>query len=149
MRSADLEAVLAAHAYLRVERPPQLWDTDVELEAFLRLLGEMIAAGLVRNGGVLSEIALNVSNVTVEPEAGAAVPPGDFLALTVRSAGRWGPEATWQPGVTEVAPFVSADLEAAARHARAAYGYSRSLVDDQSSLTIFLRRTATSTERPA
>jgi hypothetical protein len=44
MLAIELEGVLNAHAFLRVERPPELWDTAVELEAFLRVLGEMIAA---------------------------------------------------------------------------------------------------------
>lgn len=72
MLASELEGILNAHAFLRVERPPVLWETDVDLEAFIRALGEMIAAGLVRNGQELSGITLNVSNVTVEPEAAAS-----------------------------------------------------------------------------
>src|SRR6266545_960308 len=68
MLASELEGILNAHAFLRVERPPVLWETDVDLEAFIRALGEMIAAGLVRNGQELSEITLNVSNVTAAPD---------------------------------------------------------------------------------
>jgi hypothetical protein len=140
MDAPELEALLTAHAYLRVERPPALWTTGVDLEAFLPLLGEMIAAGLVRNGQALGEITLNVSNVSVEPDDESHVPPGDFVAFTIRSRGDWAPEATWSPGATTPTPFVSADLAAAAARAGAAYGYTRTLALDQGSVTVFLPR---------
>jgi hypothetical protein len=92
MLASELEGILNADAFLMVERPPVLWETDVDLEAFIRALGEMIAAGLVRNGQELSEITLNVSNVTVEPEAAGPMPAGDFVAVTIRSRGDWSPE---------------------------------------------------------
>jgi hypothetical protein len=44
----DLEALLRAHPFMKVERPPQLWSPDTEDEPFLRMLGEMIALGLGR-----------------------------------------------------------------------------------------------------
>ena len=140
MDATELDALLHAHAYLRVERPPALWSTDVELEAFLPLLGEMIAAGLVRNGQALGEITLNVSNVTVQPDDESPVPSGDFVAFTIRASGDWAPEATWRPGVTTPAPFVSEDLRAAAARAGAAYGYTRTLAPDEGSVTVFLPR---------
>ena len=63
----DLEALLRAHGFMKVERPPQLWSPDTEDEPFLRMLGEMIALGLGR-GNELEDGILNVSNVVVEPE---------------------------------------------------------------------------------
>jgi hypothetical protein len=63
VRASELDGILNAHALLRVERPPELCATTVELEPFIRLLGEMIAAALVRNGHKLEEVTLNVSNV--------------------------------------------------------------------------------------
>jgi len=143
VKATELEAVLTAHPYLRVERPPVVWATDVELEKFLPLLGEMIVAGLCRNGQVLAEITLNVSNVCVEPEHSSPVPAGEFVAVTIRSDGDWAPEATWRPGATVPAPFVSEGLEAAAVQAGAAYGYSRTLADDEGSVTVFLPRART------
>jgi hypothetical protein len=44
----DLDALLRAHGFMRVERPPLLWSPDTEDEQFLRMLGEMIALGLGR-----------------------------------------------------------------------------------------------------
>ena len=52
------------------------------------------SAGLVRNGGVLAEITLNVANVTVEPLVDSTVPAGDFVALSISGGGDWHPEAT-------------------------------------------------------
>ena len=61
--SLNLEPILVAHSYLTVERPPTLWALDADdEERLIRLLGEMIAAGLVRNGGDLPSIVLNVAN---------------------------------------------------------------------------------------
>jgi hypothetical protein len=98
VRVSELDGILNAHAFLRVERPPELWATSVELEPFIRLLGEMIAAALVRNGHKLEEITLNVSNVVVEPEAAGPAPEGDHVAVTIRSRGDWGPR---RPGCRE------------------------------------------------
>lgn len=87
MRPSELDGILNAHAFLRVERPPELWATTVELEPFIRLLGEMIAAALVQNGQVLEEITLNVSNIVIEPAAAGPAPNGDYMAVTIRSIG--------------------------------------------------------------
>jgi hypothetical protein len=40
-RRIDLDALLNAHAFMRVERPPLLWEVDVDDEPFIRTLGEM------------------------------------------------------------------------------------------------------------
>jgi hypothetical protein len=140
MDAGELDGLLSAHSFLRVERPPALWAPGAELESFVRLLGEMISAGLVRNGGVLSEITLNVANVTVEPADESAVPAGDFVAVTIAGSGDWLPEATW-PDASTSYPFVNPDLEAAAGRAGAAYGYTRALAPDHGSVTVFLERT--------
>lgn len=141
MNEDELEAVLNAHAFLRVERPPQLWPTAVELESFLRLLGEMIAAGLVKNGGSLEATTLNIANVTVEPDDESSVPAGDFVALTVHCAGDWSPETVWrETSGNRGEPFVTADLQRAALESGAAYGYTRVLAEGYGSLTMFLPR---------
>jgi hypothetical protein len=141
MDLSELRSILNAHGFLRVERPPAPWSPAAETEPFIRLLGEMIAAALVRNGGLLSEVTLNVANVTVEPATGSAVPAGDFVAISIGSSGRWLPETTW-PADPAAGPLVNADLDTAAHRAGAAYGYVRSLGDDNGSVTVFFRRTA-------
>jgi len=139
LQASELEGLLNAHAFLRVERPPELWAPNADLEPFVRLLGEMISAALVRNGGLLGEVTLNVANVTVEPESGA-VPPGDFVCVTIKSAGDWSPESTWQRDTGGGPALVGADLEAAARTAGAVYGYARVLDGGQGSVTLFFGR---------
>jgi hypothetical protein len=42
MLAGELEGLLKAHAFLWVERPPELWAPRAELEPLIRLLGEMI-----------------------------------------------------------------------------------------------------------
>ena len=99
----------------------------------------MIAAGLVKNGGSLETITLNVANVTVEPDDESSVPSGDFVALTIRCAGDWSPESAWRGTRDDRGGlFVNADLEQAAARAGAAYGYTRVLAENQGSLTTFL-----------
>lgn len=140
MLAAELEGLLNAHPFLQVERPPTLWAPAADLEPFIRLLGEMIAAALVRNGHELAEITLNVSNVTVEPSAAGSVPEGDFVAITIGSQGDWSPETSWHPGDESGAALVSADLRSAATAAGASYGYTRALHDREGSVTVFFRR---------
>jgi len=55
-----LDALLRAHGFMRVERPPQLWEADTDDERFIPLLGEMIAVSLAR-GAKLEELTLNVA----------------------------------------------------------------------------------------
>ncbi len=136
MTAAELEALLTAHAFLQVERPPELWTPASGLEAFIRLLGELISAGLVRNGQNLSALTLNVSNLTVSPEAADPIPAGDFVAVTIRSAGDWSPEASWPRDRI----FVSPELPAAAAAAGTAYGYTRVLAGG-GSVTMLVPRT--------
>jgi hypothetical protein len=59
----------------------------------------------------------------VDAEHGSSVPAGKFVAVTMRSGGCWAPEATWRPGATMPAAFVSEAVEAAAVQGGAAYGY--------------------------
>jgi hypothetical protein len=87
-RRVDLEALLNAHAYMRVERPPLLWEVDVLDEPFIRLLGELIVVGLLHHD-VLGELTLNASNVTVEGEPPEGVSLGDYVAITIAGPGEW------------------------------------------------------------
>jgi hypothetical protein len=138
MTAAEFEGLLNAHAFLRVERPPLLWVPDSELEPFTRLLGELISAGLVRNGGVLDELTLNIANVIVEPEAAGRIPIGELVAVTIRGTGEWAPETTWAVGDQPAAVLESA--QQAATVAGASYLYSRVLAADEGSVTVLLPR---------
>jgi hypothetical protein len=134
VQTAELEGLLRAHAFLQVERPPELWVPAAELEPFARVLGELIAAALARNGKVLEDVTLNVSNVVVEPEAAGLIPVGEHFAVTVGGAGDWMPETKWPE-------LVNADLAAAAAAAGAVSGYSRAL-DGGGSVTVFFPRSS-------
>lgn len=57
----QLAPLLRAHAHVRIEQPPVLWEAEAQDVALARLLGEMIAAALAR-GTPLSEVVLNVAN---------------------------------------------------------------------------------------
>ena len=91
-----LEALLRAHGFMRVERPPELWEADTDEAHLIPLLGEMIAASLAR-GGVLEELSLNAANVRVEDDGGDPS-PGEYVALTVRGKVAWEADAVWLPG---------------------------------------------------
>lgn len=136
-RRIDLEALLNAHAFMHVERPPDLWEVDVEDEPFIRMLGELIVVGLLHHDQ-LAELTLNVSNVTIGNDGPSGVGPGDYLAITIRGGGDWGSEVTWTPSSTE--PLWSVDLDTAARFASAAFAYLRRLGPDEGSITVFVPR---------
>src|SRR4051812_9278962 len=113
----DLGPLLNAHAYLRVERPPALWEADVDDVLLIRTLGEMIVAALGR-GTELGDIVLRANNVTVEPagdDEGPGVPaPGDYVGLSIVGGGDWRPEIRWGPEVPAGAGrprLVNADLD--------------------------------------
>ena len=137
MEPAELAAILTAHAFLAVERPPELWSPDTDAELFLPMLGNMISAGLVRNGGELDAVTLNVSNVSVPAEDEPSIPPGEYVAVTIRGAGDWSPETSWPAGPHRL---IGADLESAAAAAGAEYGYTRVLGPDEGSVTVLLPR---------
>ena len=138
----DLGPYLNAHAFLRVERPPTLWEADADDEPLLRMLGEMIAAGLAR-GAELSAIVLRANNVTVESHEEERPPAvGDYVVLSVLAEGDWLPEYIWSPNAAGGATLVNADLDAAARGAGVRYAYTRQ-ENDIGSVTVFLPRLST------
>jgi hypothetical protein len=136
----DLEALLRAHAFMKVERPPEMWSPDVEDEPFLLMLGEMIALGLGRGTG-LADLTLNVSNVTVDPDEeddeGESIPEGDYVAVTVRGAGVW-EDDLWRAGQGGTTGLLG-NVGPAAGVAGAAYVYSRNL-GSEGSVTALLPR---------
>lgn len=97
-----LDALLRAHAFMKVDRPPEIWEADTEDVRFVPLLGEMIAAALSR-GAELSALTLNVSNVVVEPAENPepverlGPSPGQYLAMTVSRCADLGPDCVWHP----------------------------------------------------
>jgi hypothetical protein len=92
-----IASLLRAHSYMRVERPPKLWEADADDERFVPLLGEMIVVGLTR-GNKLENLTLLASNVVVEADAANDVPLGEYVALSVKGPGDWSPEWRWRPG---------------------------------------------------
>ena len=138
-RRIDLDALLNAHAFMRVERPPQLWEVDVDDEPFIRMLGEMIVVGLLHHD-VLAELTLNASNVTVGDDGPDGVAAGDYLAISIRAPGDWEADTTWTPASKE--PFWSADLDTAVRAASVSFAYRRRLGADEGSITAFIPRSA-------
>ena len=136
--SMDIEPYLVAHAFLRIERPPELWDVECPEREFLGLLGELIVAGLAR-GNALDDLLLNVSNVVVEDDMpGGAPPRGRFVALSVSGSGDWEPELVWTPERTGIRGVVGADLGAAFRAAGVPYAYVR-VGSEGGSVTAYLR----------
>ena len=140
----DLAPLLRAHDYLRVERPPELWEADVGDVALVRVLGEMIAAALAR-GAALGDVVLRANNVTVEGGTGCETDesgppaPGDYVALSVvGEQGNWVDATRW-PGGASGGPLLSEDLEAAISAAEIPFAYSRS-DGAGGSVTVFLRR---------
>ena len=138
-RRVDLDALLNAHAFMRVERPPSLWEVNVDDEPFIRMLGEMIVVGILHHD-VLAELTLNASNVTVGDDAPDGVGSGDYVAISIKGPGEWEEDARWTPASTE--PFWSPDLDAAVRAASASFAYRQRLGDDEGSITVFVPRSA-------
>jgi hypothetical protein len=138
-RRIDLDALLNAHAFMRVQRPPVLWGVDVDDEPFIRMLGEMIVVGLLHHD-VLAELTLNVSNVTVGEDGPDDVSAGDYVAITIEAPGDWEADLPWTQASTE--PFWSPDLDVAVRGASVSFAYRRRLGADEGSITVFIPRSA-------
>jgi hypothetical protein len=133
-----LDEILRAHAFMRTERPPALWEADTEDEPFLRMLGEMIVIGLGR-GNELGDLVLNVNNVTVEPDdEDPSIPPGDYVAITIRGAGDWESDDVWRAGQGPTRGLL-ASVGPAADEAGAVFAYTRNL-GTEGAVTAFLPR---------
>lgn len=136
-RRIDLDALLTAHAFMRVEPPRELWQVDVDDEPFIRMLGEMIVVGLLHHE-VLAELALNASNVTINEDGPDGVAPGDYVAVTIHGPGAWERDMTWTPASAE--PLWSADLDVAVRAASVPFASLRRPSKEQGSITVFIPR---------
>jgi hypothetical protein len=132
----NVESMLRAHSYMRTHRPPDSWNLEADDQTFFGLLGEMIVAGMHR-GNDLGDLTLSVTNVTVLPGTEGPIPTGDHVAVTVSGAGDWTPERTWDPTAgASPPPFVTDDLEAAARGSDAVYGYTRQTSPEAGGITL-------------
>ena len=138
-----LDEILVAHGFMRVERPPVLWEADTDDERFLFMLGEMIVVGLGR-GNELADLTLAVSNIVVEeeddPHETLWLEPGEYVSVTVKGPGVWADDV-WHPGegptrglLTNVAPR--------ADDAGAVHAYARDLGVEGGAVTAFLRRSS-------
>jgi hypothetical protein len=122
---------------MHVERPPTLWEPDALDEPFIRMLGEMIAAGLAL-GNELDDLVLNASNVVVEPgNEPHAVPHGEYVAITIVGPGNWESDASWTPN-SEPAGLLKS-VAYTFEPANAAYAYVRAL-GDSGSITVWVPR---------
>ncbi len=138
-----LGPLLTAHSFMRIERPPLLWDVDAEDSRFVPLLGEMIAASLGK-GTPLAELTLNASNIVVEPfrdDCGEpAVPlPGEYVAITVSGTADLGPDATWTQADPKPTNELLNRLSSSLVRAGATFAYIRQ-TGDHGSFTVFLPR---------
>lgn len=142
----DTGAVLRAHDYMQIERPPLLWDLSAEPEAFFRLFGEMISRGLTR-GSELGELTLKADNIVIGPDGPAD--PGEYVGITVLGAGDWSPEQIFPLDSTTDESFVTPDLHEAAAAVDLIYGYTRVLSADydKGSITVLFPASSGSRSR--
>jgi hypothetical protein len=139
-RPTDLDALIAAHPFITIERPPELWQPDANDVRFIRFFGELLALLLARNGGELAAVTVNISNMVVEASAAGPMPDGEFVAITGFGAGDWSPEIARCPAPQSRPALGTEDLEAAAAAAGAAWAYTRQLSGDRGSVTVLFRR---------
>ena len=138
----DIEALIRAHPYINIERPPEVWQPDSDDALFIRFFGELLAAILARNGGKLANVTVGISNVVVEPTTAGPIPQGEFVAITGFLAGDALREVARVPDGATLPPVVSRDLESAAAAAGAAWVYTRALTDQRNSVTVLFSRRA-------
>jgi hypothetical protein len=139
-RPIDLQALIAAHPFITIERPPELWQPDADDVRFIRFFGELLALLLARNGGELAAVTVNVSNVFVDASAADPMPEGEFVAITGFGGGDWSPEIARRPAGQSRPALGTEDLELAAAAAGAVWAYTRQLSGDRGSVTVLFRR---------
>ena len=137
-----LDALLRAHSFMKIERPPELWEADTDDVRLLPLLGEMIATPL-SYGIRLEELTLNASNVVVEPDEDGAEQqlfplPGEYVALTVSGQVDIGPDETWHPAASGGQELLSR-LHQRLETAGARFAYVRRIPPD-GSITVYFAR---------
>ena len=138
-----LDALLAAHGAMRIERPPELWEADTDDTRVVPLLDAMLAAALSQ-GAARADLTLNAANVVVAPpddgeEAGPPL-PGEYVAVTVSGPIDFGPDAVW-PSPPGRSGGLLAQLADRLADARARFAYVRRL-SGHGAVTVFLSRAA-------
>jgi hypothetical protein len=134
----DLTNILLDFEFLRLERPPLLWGADTDEVACRRLLDQLIALGWPGHDEP-SGLSLNLSNVTVpEDSADERLATGNYVAVTLRGPGEWGPETVWWPGATLVGGVLP-KLEESLGQASGRFAYTRNLGSDRA-VTVFFSR---------
>jgi hypothetical protein len=134
----NLADALYASGALRVDQPPRLWEADTNELAFARLLRALLGVS-VSSGKQPVDFTLNVSNVTVPVDsADARLAAGDYVAVTARATGDWGPESLWWPGTPTLSGLFG-KLVAPLRDAHARFAYVR-IIGSESSVTVFFPR---------
>lgn len=136
-----LEPVLRAHAFMKTEQPPEIWEADTDDTHFFHLLGEMIAAALSQ-GTPLGELVLSASNVVLGPsdddEGAGLAPPGEYVAVTVRGRADFGPDARWTPSAPAGHGMLSR-LHQRLEAAGASFAYIRGTTPEASCTVVFPR----------
>jgi len=145
-----LGPLLNAHSFMKVERPPALWEAATEDTRFVPLLGEIIAAGL-SGGAALEALTLNASNVVIEPPRSdeheneheheyslPLAPPGEYVAVTISGETTFGDDSSWRtPG--PASSGLLKRLQAPLITAGVVYAYTRHM-PPRGSVTVLLRR---------
>ena len=139
-RPIDLEALIRAHPFITIERPPELWQVEIDDVLFIRFFGELLVALLGRNGGELAAVAVQFSNVVVEPATAGPMPQGEFVAITGLFSADSVPEFARVPDRHAKPPLLSTDLESAAATAGAVWAYTRSLGGGKGGVTVLFPR---------
>ena len=136
-----LENLLRAHGFMRVERPPELWEAQAEDSTLVPLLGEMIAWRLSL-GAPLPDLTLNASNVVVRVDDFEQHDPvpGEYVALTVMGEGAPETDTTWSPR-RAAERGVLKRLAQRLTDAGARFAYTRSF-DGKGTITVFFARKA-------
>lgn len=139
-----LDPILRAHGYMKVERPPALWEADTEDTRFLPLLGEILAAAL-GGGSSVGELTLAASNVVVEQTEDGDRPmvpqPAEYVAVTVRGPCDLGPDDSWHPAAPCPRGLLSR-LHGRLEAAGARFAYVRRM-PPEGSITVFFFRLGT------
>ena len=131
--------LLTAHGFMRVERPPHLWDGDTDDVTFIPLLGEMIAA-VMTPGTDLSATTLNASNVVIDDDGDHdPLPVGEFVAITTRGPGVEPHDGRWLPSGISSSPLLTR-LHDKLIAARVCFAYVRALPGGEMTVTVMVRR---------
>jgi len=138
-----LDTVLRAHAFMKPQSPPLMWDADTDAATVTMLIADLV--GFASKEGVRpDQLILNISNVVVAPsddgEAGGSPEPGEYVALTVNGRVDFGADDRWTPTDRPRGDLLNS-LGDRLTAVGARFAYVRRIPPD-GSITVFLRRAA-------